>query len=166
MQKNRNEEDFSIRFAEKEDVSLILSLIKELAEYEALLTDVSATEELLKANLFEKKTAEVIIGEYQGEPVAFALFYSSFSTFLGKPGLYLEDLYVRPDYRGRGFGRKLITYLADLTCEREYERLEWVCLDWNTSAIQFYRKMGAIAMEDWTTYRLHGSALKNLASHF
>ncbi|WP_423189820.1 N-acetyltransferase family protein [Alkalibacterium sp. f15] len=166
MQKDNNEEKITIRFAEQKDLSLILDLIKELAVYEKMLDEVVATEKSLNENLFEKKMAEVIIGEYRNEPVAFALFFPNFSTFLGKPGLYLEDVYVKPEVRGKGIGRKLFTFLANLTCERNYGRLEWVCLDWNKPSIQFYKKMGAIPMDDWTTFRMQGNALENLADKF
>lgn len=164
MQKDNNEEQVTIRFAEQKDLSLILDLIKELAVYEKMLDEVVATEESLNENLFEKKMAEVIIGEYQNEPVAFALFFPNFSTFLGKPGLYLEDIYVKPEMRGKGIGRKIFTFLAHLTRARNYGRLEWVCLDWNKPSIQFYKKMGAIPMDDWTTFRMHGKALEKLAN--
>lgn len=163
IQNNFKADQFSIRFAEQQDVSLILTLIKELAVYEKMLDEVVATEESLRENLFEKKMVEVIIGEYQNEPVAFALFFPNFSTFLGKPGLYLEDLYIKPHMRGKGIGRQILTFLARLTQEREYGRLEWVCLDWNEPSIKFYKKLGAIPMDDWTTYRLQGEALEKLA---
>ncbi|OJF92412.1 GNAT family N-acetyltransferase [Alkalibacterium sp. 20] len=166
MQKENNEEQVTIRFAEQKDLSLILDLIKELAVYEKMLDEVVATEESLNENLFEKKMAEVIIGEYRNEPVAFALFFPNFSTFLGKPGLYLEDVYVKPEMRGIGIGRKLFTFLANLTRERNYGRLEWVCLDWNKPSIQFYKKMGAIPMDDWRTFSMQGNALENLADKF
>lgn len=154
---------FSIRFAEEEDLKLILDLIKELAVYEKMLDEVVATEESLREYLFVKEMAEVIIGEYENEPVAFALFFPNFSTFLGKPGLYLEDLYIKPEMRGKGLGRKIFTFLANLTRERNYGRLEWVCLDWNEPSIRFYKKMGGIPMDDWTTYRMQGESLKKLA---
>lgn len=158
--------ELSIRFAEPKDVTVILDLIKELAVYEKMLDEVVATEDSLKENLFEKKMAEVVIGEYQGEPVAFALFFSNFSTFLGKPGLYLEDIYVKPEMRGKGFGKKLFTFLANLTQKRNYGRFEWVCLDWNEPSIRFYKKMGAVPMDDWTTFRMQGEALEKLADSY
>lgn len=164
MHKHNNEEQVTIRFAEQKDLSLILELIKELAVYENMLDEVVATEDSLKENLFDKKMAEVIISEYRNEPVAFALFFPNFSTFLGKPGLYLEDIYVKPEMRGKGIGRKIFTFLANLTRERNYGRLEWVCLDWNKPSIQFYEKMGATPMDDWTTFRMQGNALENLAN--
>ncbi len=154
---------FSIRPATPADVPEILSLIRELADYERLLDQCVATEELLERWLFAEKRAEVVMAEADGRPVGFALFFTSFSTFLGKPGLYLEDLYVRPEARGMGFGKKLLAHLAGLVVERGYGRLEWWCLDWNEPSIQFYLSLGAVQMNDWTTYRLTGDALHALA---
>ena len=154
---------FKIREAGKDDVPVILSFIKELAEYEKLSNEVKATEDMLRRNLFEKKYAEVLIGELNSEPVGFALFFHNFSTFLGKPGIYLEDLYVMEKYRGRGFGRKMLSYLAKLTAERDCGRLEWSVLDWNKPAIDFYLSIGAKPMEDWTVFRLTGKELSSLA---
>ena len=154
---------FKIREAGKDDVPVILSFIKELAEYEKLSNEVKATEDMLLRNLFEKKYAEVLIGELNSEPVGFSLFFHNFSTFLGKPGIYLEDLYVMEKYRGRGFGRKMLSYLAKLTVERDCGRLEWSVLDWNKPAIDFYLSIGAVPMEDWTVYRLTGKELSSLA---
>lgn len=155
--------DFVIRKAEPQDVGLILAFIKELADYEQLLCEVTATEEILCQTLFADRRAEVIIGEYQGEAVSFALFFHNFSTFLGKPGLYLEDLYVKPRCRGLGIGKGMLAYLAQLAVERGCGRLEWVCLDWNESSIAFYKQLGAVAMEDWTIYRLQGESLDRMA---
>ena len=154
---------FKIREAGKDDVPVILSFIKELAEYEKLSNEVKATEDMLLRNLFEKKYAEVLIGELNSEPVGFSLFFHNFSTFLGKPGIYLEDLYVMEKYRGRGFGGKMLSYLAKLTAERDCGRLEWSVLDWNKPAIDFYLSIGAVPMEDWTVYRLTGKELSTLA---
>ncbi len=148
--------DFTIRGAKPEDVGLILAFIKELADYEQLLSEVTATEEILNKTLFIDRRAEVVIGEYQGEPVSFALFFHNFSTFLGKPGLYLEDLFVRPQCRGLGIGKAMLSFLAKLAVERDCGRLEWVCLDWNESSIAFYKQLGAMSMDDWTIYRLQG----------
>ncbi|NBI06123.1 GNAT family N-acetyltransferase [Senegalia massiliensis] len=158
--------DFKIRFAEEKDIPLILKFIKELADYEELLHEVIATEEILMDSLFKKKTAEVIIGEYENEPVSFALFFHNFSTFLGRPGIYLEDLYVRPEMRGKGMGKIMLSYLAKLAIERNCGRLEWWCLDWNKSSIEFYKQMGAIPMDEWTVYRVTDGALDNLAVKF
>lgn len=159
--------DFTIRFAAAEDVPLILGFIKGLAEYERLTHEVTATEELLRETLFgSRQVAEVVIGEYRGEPVGFALFFHNYSTFLGRPGIYLEDLFVKPEMRGHGFGRALLTYLAKLAHDRECGRVEWSVLDWNDPSIQFYRKLGATAMDEWTMYRLTGEALTGLAAEF
>lgn len=158
-------ENFEIRFARKDDLSLILEFIKELADYEKLLDQVVATEDVLYDSLFVKESAEVIIGEYKNESVAFALFFHNFSTFIGKAGLYLEDLYVKPEVRGKGIGKELLSFLTKIAKERECERFEWWCLDWNKSSIEFYKKLGAKPMEDWTVYRLTGEALDNLAKN-
>lgn len=156
---------FLIRPATEADVPLILSLIKELAAYERLSHEVTATEALLRESLFGKRrVAEVLIGEYRGIPVCFALFFLNYSTFLGKPGLYLEDLYVKEGYRGRGFGRRMLRYLARVAVERDCRRFEWSVLDWNQPAIHFYKRLGAVPMDDWTVYRLTGEALDKLAA--
>lgn len=154
-----------IKPAKKKDVPLILRFIKELAEYERLGYEVVATEELLRKNLFGKrKVAEVILGFFKDQPVSFALFFHNFSTFLGKPGIYIEDLYVKEEFRGRGFGTEMLSYLARLAKERDCGRLEWWVLDWNKSAIRFYEKIGAKPMSDWTVYRVTGDALDKLAT--
>lgn len=155
--------DFKLRFAQENDAALILEFIKELAVYEKMLNEVVATEEILIDSLFKRKIAEVIIGEFQNKPVAFALFFHNFSTFLGKPGIYLEDLYVKPEMRGKGIGRIMLSYLAKLAKERNCGRLEWSCLDWNQPSIRFYKKIGAVAMDEWTVYRVHQEALDKLA---
>ncbi len=155
---------FEIKHASIEDVPLILSFIKELAEYEKLSQEVVATEDLLKKTLFgEKAHAEVIIGYLNQVPVSFALFFHNFSTFLGRPGIYLEDLFVKTEARGKGIGQKMLGYLAHLTVERQCGRLEWWVLDWNETAIRFYKKLGATAMDEWTVYRVTGTALTHLA---
>ena len=156
-------DDFKLRFAGITDVPLILGFIRELAEYEKMLPEVVATEEVLRESLFERKIAEVIIGEYQNRPVGFALFFHNFSTFMGKPGIYLEDLYVKPDMRGKGIGKIFLAFLAKLAIDRKCGRLEWWCLDWNEPSIKFYKKMGAVPMEDWTVYRISNEALYKLA---
>lgn len=154
-----------VRAASEEDVPLILSFIKELAEYERLSHEVVATEEALREHLFGKHpVAEVVIGENGEDPAGFALFFHSFSTFLGRPGIYLEDLYVRPAFRGRGIGRALLVYLARLAKERGCGRLEWSVLDWNEPAIGFYRGIGASPVGGWMVYRVTGEALHRLAS--
>lgn len=152
--------DFMIRFASADDTPLILGFIKELAEYEKMSDDVVATEELLREWIFEKQNAEVLIGEFHGEAVGFALFFHNFSTFLGRAGIYLEDLYIKPSMRGKGFGKQMLKHLAKLTVERGCGRLEWACLDWNTPSIEFYKSLGAVSMDDWTVYRLSGDTLK------
>ena len=155
---------FEIRAATAQDIPLILAFINKLAAYERLAHEVVATEEILRENLFgERKTAEVVFGYYQNEPIAFALFFHNFSTFLGRPGIYLEDLYVQEQYRGKGFGKAMLVYLAQLAVARKCGRLEWWVLDWNEPAIQFYKKLGAVPMSDWTVFRVAGEALNNLA---
>lgn len=163
---NTNIPDFKLRFAEVNDVPLILDFIKELAEYEKMSDEVSATKEILKESIFDKKIAEVIIGEYKNKPAAFALFFHNFSTFLGKAGIYLEDIFVKPEMRGLGMGKSMLSFLASLAKERDCGRLEWSCLDWNEPSIKFYKKMGAIPMDEWTVYRVHGIAIDNLAERF
>ncbi|WP_218730052.1 GNAT family N-acetyltransferase [Brochothrix thermosphacta] len=152
------------RTAQREDVGLVLTFIKGLAEYEKMANEVVATEALLTEWLFDKKAAEIIIGEYKGEAVGFVLFFHNFSTFLGKAGIYLEDLYVLPEYRGKRFGKAFIEHLAQLTVERGCGRLEWCCLDWNQPSIDFYLALGAEQMNDWTTYRLTGQKLQDVAT--
>jgi len=146
------------------DVPLILRLIKDLAEYERMSRDVVATEERLRASLFgPHPAAEVVLGYAGDEPAGFALFFHNFSTFVGKRGLYLEDLFVVPKFRGRGYGQALLTHLAQIALERDCGRFEWTVLDWNEPAIGFYRKLGAVPMEDWTIFRVSGDALERLA---
>ena len=160
-------EGFIIRDADKKDCGLILSFIKKLADYEKLLHEVEATEETLAHSLFSAEPcAKAIIGEFEGQPVGYALFFTNFSTFTGRPGIYLEDLYVSPNMRGKGFGKSLLAYLAKLAQEKNYTRVEWSVLDWNEPSIQFYRSIGAIPMDGWTVQRLHGQALKNFAKEF
>jgi GNAT superfamily N-acetyltransferase len=151
----------SIRPATEADLPLILSLIQDLAEYERLRDACVADEASLHRWLFgEEHLAEVIIGEWDGIPVGFALFFRNFSTFLGRPGIYLEDLFVRPEYRGRGVGKALLLRLAHIAVERGYGRVEWSVLDWNQPAIDFYRSLGAMPMEEWTVFRLTGEELQ------
>lgn len=158
--------NFKIRFAEEKDTKLILNFIRELADYEKLLNEVVATEEVLHNSLFVKKSAEVIICEYNESPVGFALFFHNFSTFLGKPGIYLEDLYIKPEVRGLGLGKTILSFLGKLALERDCGRLEWWCLDWNEKSINFYKKMGAKPMDEWTVYRVDGKNLSDLADKF
>ena len=156
-------EDITYRFAEAGDTARILAFIKELAAYERLLDEVVATEELLREWLFVKKTAEVIFAEHRGAPIGFALFFHNFSTFLGRSGIYLEDLFVREEYRGLGIGKTVLRKLAAIAVERGCGRLEWWCLDWNRSSIEFYLSLGAEPMEEWTVYRISGETLAGLA---
>ena len=156
--------ELEIRAATEDDVPLILSFIGELAEYERLSHEVVATEEALRNSLFgERRVAEVVLGYLGDDPAGFALFFHNFSTFLGKPGIYLEDLYVRPEFRGGGVDRALLVRLARLATERGCGRLEWSVLDWNEPAIGFYRGIGASPVSGWTVYRLTGEALEELA---
>ena len=153
-----------IRPATTNDVPLVLAFIRELAEYEKLAHEVRATEDQVRATLFgEKSVAEVVIASLDGRPVGFAVFFPNYSTFLGRPGLYLEDLFVRPEARGLGVGRELLAYLARLTVERGWGRLEWRVLDWNEPSIAFYKKLGAEPLDDWTVFRVTGEALTLLA---
>ena len=151
------------RYAEEKDVALILSFIKGLAEYEKMLKEVVATEEELQYWLFKEKKAEVLFVMENEKEVGFALFFYNFSTFLGKAGIYLEDLFVLPEYRGKGYGKAILKQLAKLTIERGCGRLEWACLDWNKPSIDFYLSLGAVPMEEWTTYRVTGDTLKELS---
>lgn len=152
------------RYAAEDDTEKILFFIKELASYEKMLDEVIATEELLKEWIFEKKKAEVIFVMEDEKEVGFALFFHNFSTFLGRAGLYLEDLYVLPEYRGKGYGKALLKELARIAAERGCGRLEWWCLDWNQPSIDFYLSLGAEPMSDWTTYRVTGETLKKLGT--
>ncbi len=153
-----------IRDATVDDVPVIAELIRDLARYEKLDHEVVMTDELLAAGLFgERPYAEVLLAEDEGKALGFALFFHNFSTFLGRPGIYLEDLFVRPEYRGRGIGRLLLVHLAKLAVERGSGRLEWAVLDWNRDAIGFYERLGARPNSDWTVYRLTGEALSGLA---
>ena len=154
----------TFRFATEEDCSRILGFIRALAEYEKMADQVVATEELLREWIFEKKKAEVLF-VCDGETEAgFALFFHNFSTFLGRAGIYLEDLFVLPEYRGKGYGKALLEKLAQITAERGCGRLEWACLDWNRPGIDFYLSLGAVPMDEWTTYRLTGATLDETAA--
>lgn len=152
-----------IRYAERKDTAIILNFIKDLAVYENMLDQVVATEELLGEWLFDKKAAEVIFAVDDGKEVGFALFFHNFSTFLGRAGIYLEDLFVLPEYRGKGYGKGLLRKLAQIALERGCGRLEWACLDWNKPSIDFYLSLGAQPMDEWTTYRLTGETLHKMA---
>ena len=155
--------NLSIRYAEKSDIKQILQFIKELAEYEEMADEVVATEELLHEWVFVKKKAEVIIGELNGQPVTHALFFHNFSTFLGRSGIYIEDLYVKPEHRRKGIGKLMLKQLAKITIERGCGRLEWLCLDWNKPGIDFYLSIGAEPLDDWTVFRVAGDTLIDLS---
>lgn len=159
--------DFHIRHAGIEDCALILAFIKELAEYEKLSHEVVATTAILEETLFgDPSYARVLIGEYRGSPVGYALFFHNYSTFTGRPGIYLEDLYVQPEHRGLGFGKSLLSYIARLAVDMKCTRVEWSVLDWNEPSIQFYRSIGARPMDEWTVQRLDGDALAAFGSQF
>ncbi|MBQ0072245.1 MAG: GNAT family N-acetyltransferase [Spirochaetales bacterium] len=151
------------RFANEKDIPLILSFVKELASYEKMEEEVQATEELYQEWIFEKKKAEVLFVLEEEKEVGFALFFHNFSTWVGKAGLYLEDLYVRPEYRKKGYGKGLLKKLASIAIERGCGRFEWWCLDWNQPSIDFYLSLGAEPMKEWTTYRVSGENLEKLA---
>ena len=153
----------TFRKAEREDVALILEFIKGLAAYEKMENEVVADEALLEEWIFDKQKAEVIFAVADGKEVGFALFFHNFSTFLGRAGLYLEDLFVKPEYRGKGYGKAILKRLAAIAVERGCGRLEWSCLDWNKPSIDFYRSLGAVTMDEWTVYRVTGETLKKLA---
>ena len=153
----------TIRMAQEQDIPLILRFIRELAQYEGLLDQVTATQEVLEEWLFRRKKAEVVFPMVEGKEIGFALFFHNFSTFLGRAGLYLEDLYILPEYRGRGYGRALMVRLARIARERGCGRMEWWCLNWNQPSIAFYQSLGAKAMDEWTVYRITGDTLEGLA---
>lgn len=157
-------DNINIRFAREEEVPIILDFIKSIASYEKMLDQVKATEDGLRDVIFNKKMVEVIFAVENDIPIGFALFFPNFSTFEGQVGMYLEDLFVKPEGRGRGIGKALITYVAKLAVERGCPRMEWQCLDWNEPSIDFYKALGARAMDEWTVYRLTGDALEKLGS--
>ncbi|MBU9727530.1 GNAT family N-acetyltransferase [Diplocloster modestus] len=155
-------EGFRIRKAGREDIPVVLELIKELAEYEKMSDDVVATPKLLEEWIFDKEKAHVLLGEAEGEIVGMALYFYNFSTFLGRAGIYLEDLYVKPSMRGSGMGKALLTRLARIAVEEGCGRMEWSCLNWNTPSIGFYKSLGAVPMDEWTVYRLAKDVLDEL----
>ncbi|MDR1868864.1 MAG: GNAT family N-acetyltransferase [Treponema sp.] len=159
-------EHILLRFAEEKDTSLILEFIRGLAEYEHLLDTVKMTEADIKKYVFEKKMIEVVIGEYDGTPAGFALFFYNFSTFAGKPGIFIEDVFVKPEFRGKGLGKIFFSFLAKIAVERDCGRLEWLCLNWNKPSIEFYKKQGAIARDEWVTYRITGDDINKLAEEY
>ena len=158
-----NSRELCFRFANRSDTALILQFIKELADYEKMADEVVANEDLLEEWIFDKQKAEVIFAVADGKEVGFALFFHNFSTFLGRAGIYLEDLYVKQEYRGKGYGKSILKKLASIAVERGCGRLEWWCLDWNKPSIDFYLSLGAEPMSDWTVYRITGDTLSSLA---
>ena len=156
--------EFRIIPATERDLPLILKLIKDLAEYEKLAHAVVATEEILRDSLFRQRVAEVVIGHAGDEPAGFAVFFQTFSTFLGVPGMYLEDIFVEPKWRRKGLGRQLLIHLAKIANDRGYGRVEWSVLDWNEAAINFYKALGAKPMDEWTVFRLTGESLRKLGT--
>lgn len=152
-----------IRKAVREDTALILEFIRGIAKYEKMENEVEATVEMLEEQLFDKGRAEVIFAMEKDKEVGFALFFHNFSTFVGRAGLYLEDLYVYPEYRGKGYGKALFLELVRIAHERRCGRMEWVCLNWNKPSIDFYRSMGAVSLDEWTTYRLDEKGIERLA---
>ncbi len=157
----------TFRFAEPADAGLILELVRELAGYERLSHEVVADAQALRSSLFgARPAAEVVIADHEGVPAGFALFFTNFSTFVGRPGIYLEDLFVRPAFRRKGIGKLLLAFLASLAEERGCGRLEWAVLDWNEPAIEFYKRLGARPMDEWTVFRLDGQAIGELAGGF
>ena len=157
--------EFTIKFAKEQDTAIIFNFIKELAKYEKLLNEISVTEEILREQLFEKKYAEVLLARLDEKVIGFALFFHNFSTFMGRSGLYLEDLFVKETYRGKGYGKKILQFLAKLAMERNCGRLEWSVLDWNQEAIDFYKSLGARMMNEWKIFRLTGDELKHLGNN-
>lgn len=157
-------EKFTFRYAKRDDISLILQFIKDLAAYEKMINEVVADEKTLEEWIFDKQKAEVIFAVVDDEEIGFALFFHNFSTFLGRAGIYLEDLFVKPEYRGKGYGKAILKKLAAIAVERGCGRLEWWCLDWNKPGIDFYLSLGAEPMDDWTVYRITGDTLSNLVS--
>lgn len=150
---------FRLREPDEQDASVILGFISELAAYEKMTDDVIATEELIHKALFCDHSAEAVIAEYHEQPVGFALYFYNFSTFVGRTGLYLEDLYIRPEIRGKGFGKAILRYLSRVAKERGCGRMEWTCLDWNEPSIRFYKSIGAEPVDGWTIYRMTGDAI-------
>lgn len=153
-------EGFRLRETSKDDIPLILDLIKEIAVYEKMLDEVVATEETLRESIFNRKEAEVLIAEFENEPIGYVLYFYNFSTFIGRSGFYLEDIYIKPEYRGRGIGKEIFRNIAKIAYEKGCKRMEWVCLNWNEPSIKFYKSLGAFPMSEWTTYRLTGEDIK------
>jgi GNAT superfamily N-acetyltransferase len=160
------DEHILLRFAEERDTVLILEFIRGLAEYEHLLDTVRINETDIREYVFQKKLIEVVIGEYNGTPAGFALFFHNFSTFVGKPGIFIEDLFVKPEFRGKGLGKVFFSFLAKIALERNCGRMEWSCLNWNKPSIEFYQNQGAQAMDEWTVYRIGGNGIQKLAEEY
>ena len=156
-------ENLKIRETSEEDCGLILSFIKEIAEYEKLSDEVVATEEILKESIFNNNRAEVVIVELDGKAVGYALYFYNFSTFNGKSGLYLEDLFIKKEFRGRGIGKEVFKFLVKKAKKEDCKRMEWSCLDWNEPSIKFYKSLGAVAMDEWTVYRLTEKEINKLS---
>jgi len=154
---------FTLRKAQPGDAGLVLYFIKKLAEYEKLLDQVETDEETLHQSLFVKKAANVLIAEEDGVPIGYALYFYNFSTFMGRPGLYIEDVFILPEYRGKGYGTQIFRRLANIALEEGCARMEWICLDWNEPSLQFYRNMGAVPMDEWTVQRLSEETLRKVA---
>ena len=154
---------FTLRKAQPGDAGLVLYFIKKLAEYEKLLDQVETDEETLHQSLFVKKAANVLIAEEDGTPIGYALYFYNFSTFMGRPGLYIEDVFILPEYRGKGYGTQIFRRLANIALEEGCARMEWICLDWNEPSLQFYRNMGAVPMDEWTVQRLSEETLRKVA---
>lgn len=159
-----NIENFKLRETVQEDAGLILSLIKEIADYENMSDEVIATEESLVQSIFVDKRAEVVIAELNGEAIGYALYFFNYSTFIGKEGLYLEDIYIKPDFRAGGLGKEIFKFLGKIAKENGCKRMEWTCLNWNKSSIKFYQSLGAIPMDEWTVHRLNKSEIDKLAN--
>lgn len=155
--------NFNIRQAQPEDTALILSFIKKLADYEKCSNEVIADEPTLYNSLFVEKAAEVVLAEEDGVPIGFALFFHNFSTFVGRKGLYLEDLFIIPEKRGLGYGKAILKYLANIAVERNCGRMEWICLDWNAPSLAFYRKIGAFPLDEWTVQRMTEDVMSGFA---
>ena len=158
-----NNPRITIRHASRNDCALLLSFIRDIAKYERLEDQVVATEEILEDWIFNRQTAEILFAQIDGRDVAFSVYYTNFSTFMGRGGLFMEDVFVLPEFRGSGIGTEILRELARIAISRGYARLEWSCLDWNTPGIEFYLSLGAQQMDEWTTYRLSGDNLKKLA---
>lgn len=153
---------FKLREVTRKDTPLILNFIKELAVYEKMIYEVKATEEMIEDSIFNQNGAEVLIAEENNIPIGFALYFYNYSTFIGKRGLYVEDVYLKPEYRGKGYGKTIFKELAKIALDNDCGKMEWVCLDWNKSSIDFYSKMGAFPMDEWSTYRVTRNGIENI----